>query len=71
MNRNKNLRKIVMLVCLLPIFILLSMLAFSFIGELLSNKSDTSVLVGVLCISLLSLGYYFLGNYIYKQFKTK
>jgi len=59
--------KILLYIGLTPIIIFLEMYYISSIGELLSNQSDISVLVGLLSLSLFLVGNVYL---IYKFIKT-
>lgn len=59
--------KTLLLIFLLVIILLLDSYFLSLIGDLLSQKSDITVIVGVLILFLVILINYYLINKIFKQ----
>lgn len=54
-----------------PLLFIMEVLLFNLIVDLLRQKSDVAVLLGVIIICISILGNYYLGKNILKQFKEK
>lgn len=57
------------IVFFVPVVVAIDLYIWSVIAGLLTESSDTAVLLGVLCISLVIAKHYFLFKYIKSKFK--
>jgi len=69
-NPQINMKQII-LICCMPILFLLEVMAYGIITDLLNQKNDIAVLIGVLSICADLFLNYLLIQFIIKQFKTK